>query len=228
MNNKHSKRYRKSAEEYDRSKAYPLTEAVTLVKKTANTKFNAGIEVHFNLGINPGQSSQTVKGTVALPHGTGKKVKVAVFCSPDNEIAVKEAGAGLVGGEELIKEIKKTEKTDFDVAVATPEMMRQLAQIAKILGTRGLMPSPKNDTVSKDPAKTVAELMKGKVTFKSDNTGQVHLLAGKASFEDKVLQENITAIIDAVKGVKPADAKGTYLKAITIASSMGPGIKLAI
>ncbi|MFC1663344.1 50S ribosomal protein L1 [Patescibacteria group bacterium] len=225
---KRSKRYQAAAQAIESNKIYSLDEAIQLTKKTTNTKFDAGIEVHFNLGIEPGKTNQSVKGTVTLPHGTGKTVKVAVFCKPDKEEAVKKAGATLIGGEELIEEIKKTSKTDFDVAVATPDIMRSLAKIAKILGTRGLMPSPKNDTVTPTPEKAVAELLGGKTTFKSDNSGQVHLLAGKASFGDNELKENITTVIEAVKAAKPAETKGTYIRGLTLTSSMGPGIKVTL
>lgn len=224
----HSKRYHEAAKLVDKTKAYPLAEAIALVKQTATTKFDAGIEVHCSLGIDAGQSSQNVKGTVALPHGTGKSVRVAAFVPASLEAAVKQAGATIVGGEELIKQIKQTEKTDFDVAVATPDMMRSLGQVAKILGTRGLMPSPKNETVTADPAKAVAELQKGKIAFKNDASGQVHVLAGKASFDTAKLVENISAIIDAIKAAKPADAKGTFLKGVSVASSMGPGVKIEL
>lgn len=223
-----SKRFREAAKLVDATKAYPLDEALALLKQTATTKFDAGVELHFNLGIDVGQSSQTVKGTVALPHGTGKTVRIAAFVPADKEAAVKQAGAAIVGGEELIKQIKQTEKTDFDVAVATPDMMRLLAQIAKILGTRGLMPSPKNETVTSDPVKAVEQLQKGKIAFKNDASGQVHVLAGKASFADSQLKENVNAIIDAVKAAKPADTKGTYLRSVTLAASMGPGIKVQL
>lgn len=224
----HSKRFREAAKAVDRTKQYSLDEAITVLKQTATTKFDAGVELHCNLGIDAGQSSQTVKGTVALPHGTGKTVRVAAFVPADKEAAVKAAGATVVGGEELIKQIKQTEKTDFDVAVATPELMRSLGQIAKILGTRGLMPSPKNETVTADPAKAVSDLQKGKIAFKNDNSGQVHILAGKVSFDDAKLKENIAAILEAIKSSKPADTKGTFLRSVTLSTSMGPGIKLQL
>ncbi|MCK4554821.1 50S ribosomal protein L1, partial [Candidatus Parcubacteria bacterium] len=165
---------------------------------------------------------------VALPHGTGKTIKVAAFVAPEKEKEVKSAGADYVGGEDLIAEIKKTEKTDFQVAVAEPAMMKNLSKIAKILGTRGLMPSPKNDTVTPDPAKAIAELKKGKVSFKNDDTGNIHVAIGKVSFDSKKLLDNYNTLLEAVKKAKPASAKGIYIKNISISSSMGPGVKVNV
>ncbi len=213
---------------FDKNKTYSITEAIALVKKTSKTKFDASVEVHFRLGIDPKKGEQQVRGAVSLPYGTGKTVKVAAFVSAANEKACKDAGADYVGGEELIAEIKKTEKTDFAVAVAEMDMMKNLAQIAKILGTRGLMPSPKNDTVTNDPAKAVSELKKGKVSFKNDDSGNIHSLIGKVSFEDEKLIENFKTMIDTIKKSKPSSSKGTYIKNISISSSMGAGIKVSL
>ena len=217
-----------NAELFDRNKAYTLAEAIEIAKKSSTVKFDASIEVHFRLGINPKKGDQQVRGAVSLPHGTGKTVKVAAFVTTDKEKEVKDAGADYVGGEELIEEIKKTEKTDFQVAVATPDMMKNLASIAKILGTRGLMPSPKNDTVTLNPAKAVMELKKGKISFKNDDTGNLHAVIGRVSFDSAKLIENYQALLDTVKKAKPATAKGSYLKNVAICSSMGPGIKVTI
>lgn len=214
--------------ELDKTKAYPIEEAIELTKKLSKTKFDASVEIHFRLGIDPRKGDQQVRTAVNLPHGTGKTVKVAAFVSPGKEKEVKEAGADYAGGEELIAEIKKTEKTDFQVAVAEPAMMKALAPIAKILGTRGLMPSPKNDTVTANPAKTVAELKKGKVSFKNDDTGNVHTAIGKVSFDTKQLLENYQTLLEAIKKAKPSSSKGVYIKNIAISSSMGPGIKITI
>ncbi len=214
--------------EFDKTKAHTIEEAIDLTKKLSPTKFDASVEVHFRLGIDPRKGDQQVRAAVNLPHGTGKTVKVAAFVSPGKEKEVKDAGADYVGGEELIAEIKKTEKTDFQVAVAEPAMMKALAPIAKILGTRGLMPSPKNDTVTSNPAKTVAELKKGKVSFKNDDTGNVHTAIGKVSFDSKQLLENYQTLLEAIKKAKPSSSKGVYIKNIAISSSMGPGIKIAI
>ena len=212
----------------DKTKAYILTEALELVKKTSVTKFDASVEVHLRLGIDPRKGDQQIRGAVSLPHGTGKTVKVAAFVSPENEAAVKEAGADLVGGDELIEEIRKTEKTDFQVAVAEPALMRNLAVISKILGTRGLMPSPKNETVTTDPAKAVTELKKGKVSFKNDDTANLHVAIGKVSFNAEQLADNFQALMETIKKSKPSAAKGTYIKSVTICSSMGPGIRVSL
>ncbi|MFA5886965.1 MAG: 50S ribosomal protein L1 [Patescibacteria group bacterium] len=211
---------------YDRTKAYSPEEALEITKKITKTKFDASLEVHFRLGINTKKGDQQVRGSVSLPHGTGKTIKVAAFVSPENEAAVKAAGADFVGGEELIAEIKKTEKTDFQVAIAEPALMKNLAMIAKILGTRGLMPSPKNDTVTTNPVKTVEELKKGKISFKNDDTANVHAVIGKISFDTKKLLENYQTLLDIVKKSKPAASKGTYIKNISFSSSMSAGVKV--
>jgi len=213
---------------YDRNKAYSIDEALEIVKKLTKTKFDASVEVHFRLGINTKKGDQQVRGAVNLPHGTGKTVKVAAFVSPENEKAVKAAGADFVGGEELIAEIKKTEKTDFQVAIAEPALMKNLAVIAKILGTRGLMPSPKNDTVTNNPAKTVEELKKGKISFKNDDTANLHAIIGRVSFDSNKLLENYQTLLDTVKKSKPGAAKGTFLKNISLSSSMSPGVKVSL
>ena len=212
----------------DQTKAYPLAEAIALVKKSAKTKFDASVEVHFRLGLDTQKGEQQVRLAVSLPHGTGKTIKVAAFVTPAKEQEVRAAGADYVGGEELINEIKKTEKTDFQVAVAEPGLMKNLAAIAKILGTRGLMPSPKNETVTPDPAKAVAELKKGKVSLKNDDTGNIHVAMGKVSFPPQSLMENFTVLLEAVRKAKPATSKGVYLKNISLSSTMGPGIKIAL
>jgi len=213
---------------YDKTKAYPIAEAVELTKQLAKTKFDASIEVHFKLGIDIKKGEQQVRVAVPLPHGTGKTIKIAAFVTPAKEKEAREAGADLIGGEDLIAEIKKTEKTDFQVAVAEPIMMKNLGQIAKILGTRGLMPSPKNDTVTPDPAKAVRELKKGKVSLKNDDTGNVHVAIGKVSFESQKLVQNFDVLLEAIRKAKPPTSKGVYLKNVTICSTMGPGIRVAI
>lgn len=213
---------------YDRFKSYPIKEALEIVKKISKTKFDASVEVHFRLGINTKKGDQQVRGAVSLPNGTGKTVKVAAFVSPENEKAVKAAGADYVGGEDLVAEIKKTEKTDFQVAIAEPGMMKNLAVIAKILGTRGLMPSPKNDTVTMNPVKAVEELKKGKISFKNDDTANVHAVIGKISFDDQKLLENYSALLDTIRKSKPAASKGTFIKNISISSSMSAGVKIEL
>jgi len=214
--------------EYDANKAYSIMEAVELTKKLSKTKFDASIEIHFRLGIDTKKGEQQIRLAVSLPNGTGKTVKVAAFVTPDKEEETRKAGADYVGGEDLINEIKKTEKTEFQVAVAEPAMMKNLASIAKILGTRGLMPSPKNETVTPNPAKAVAELKKGKVSLKNDDTGNVHVAIGKASFETNKLVQNFEALLEAIRKAKPATSKGIYIKKVYVSSTMGPGLKIAL
>lgn len=213
---------------YEKEKAYPISEAVDIVRKITKTKFDSSLEVHFRLGISNKKSDQQIRGTVNLPHGTGKTIKIAAFVSPENEKEAREAGADIVGGEELIEEIKKTEKTDFQVAVAEPMMMRNLGMIAKILGTRGLMPSPKNETVSPTPAKVITALKKGKINFKNDENSNLHSIIGKMSFSDDKLIANYKAFIDNLIKLKPSSAKGVFIKNISISSSMSPGVKVSL
>ena len=209
-------------------KLYSTDEAVKMTKELSKTKFESSIEVHIRLGIDTRKGDQQVRGAVSLPHGTGKSVKVAAFVSADKVEACKKAGADLAGNEDLIDEIKRTEKTDFQVAVAEPAMMKNLAKIAKILGTRGLMPSPKNETVTPNPEKAVEELKKGKVSYKNDDTGNIHVSIGKTSFDDAKLIDNFNTLLEAIKKAKPASAKGIYIKNVSMSSTMGPGIKVSI
>jgi len=213
---------------YEKGKDYPIEEAVELAKKMSKTKFDASIEVAFNLGIDPKKGDQQVRSAISLPHGTGKNIKVAAFVESDKEQEAKDAGADVVGGENLVEEIKNSGTTDFDMAVAQTSMMKKMTEIAKTLGTRGLMPSPKNDTVTDDPAKAVKELKKGKISFKNDKTGNVHATIGKVSFDNEKLVENFHTILEAIRKAKPAASKGTYIKNISISSTMGPGIKVAL
>jgi len=211
---------------FDNEKAYSLDEAFKLVKENAKAKFDESLEVHIRLGIDPKKGEQQVRGTVVLPHGTGKSKKIAVFTEKEKE--AKDAGADIVGGEELIKKIKTKGVIDFDVAVATPDMMPKLAQIAKILGPKGLMPSPKNETVTTDIKKTVKELKGGKITFKNDETCNLHQLIGKISWDENKLKENLEALLAALNKVKPATAKGIFIKQVVLSSSMGPGVKVEL
>lgn len=215
-------------ETFDKNKTYSITEAIALCKELNKAKFDASVEAHFRLGIDPKKGDQQVRSAVSLPNGTGKTVKIAAFVSPEKEKAVKEAGADIVGGENLIEEIRKTEKTDFEIAIAEIDMMKNLAKIAKILGTRGLMPSPKNETVTNNPVKAVEELKKGKISFKNDDTGNVHAIIGKISFEEKKLEENLNTLIDAIRKSKPASSKGVFIKNLSINSTMGQGIKISL
>lgn len=222
-----SKRMKAAKTLVDAAKTYPLDEALALVKQTSTTKFDASIEVHIRLGIDPKKADQAVRAAVELPHGTGKTMRVAVFAKGPAATASKDAGADVVGDEDLVKEIKASEKANFDVAIATPDMMKLLAPIAKILGTKGLMPNPKNHTVTPDPAKAVLAWKKGKLAVRSDDGGNLHAMIGKASFADDQLKANFETFLDAIRKAKPAEAKGTYLKSVTLTSAMGPGIKVA-
>jgi len=222
----HSKRYRAAAGTVDAEKSYPLAEAVALAKKTSTVKFDASIELHFRLGIDAAKADQMVRGTVKLPHGTGKKLRIAVFANGKAADEAKAAGADTVGGEDLVKQIKEKETTDFDIAVATPDMMRVLAPIAKLLGTRGLMPNPKNETINPNPATVVKELMGGKIAFRSDKNGNLHIAVGKVSFDDQKLVDNVTTMYEAVLKAKPSESKGIYLQNMTLASTMGPAVKV--
>lgn len=225
----HGKRYNELAAIVDPKKLYSPEEAIELAQKTSNTKFDSSIEIHVLLGTDAKKSDQQVRSTITLPHGTGKTKRIAVFTSePDKEKEAKEAGADLIGGEELIKEIAQKGKLEFDIAVATPEIMAKLAKIAKILGPRGLMPSPKNETVTPNVKKIIDELKKGKVAFKSDDTGNIHQVIGKASFKKEQLLENYATLLEAIRKSKPSTTKGTFIKQVSIASTMGPGIKVSL
>lgn len=222
---KHSKRYMALKEKVDSSKYYSLDEAVSVLKETGNTKFDSGVEIHVKTGIDVKQSDQNVRGTVSLPHGTGKKQKIAaITAKPD---IAKKAGAEIAGGEEFIKEIQAG-KIDFDVLVVEPAFMPKLAPVAKILGPRGLMPSPKNGTVTDNVSKAIEELAKGKVSFKNDDTGNIHLLVGRVSFEDAKLKDNIKAAYDAIKNSRPSTSKGTFLVSVYLSTTMGPGIRVSL
>ncbi len=211
----------------DKTKVYSLDEAIKLLAETSSVKFDATVEVHANLGINTKKSEQQIRATVVLPHGTGKTKTVAAFVSADKEKEAKEAGADFVFGEEEIKKIKDTGKIPFEIAITTPDMMPKLASIAKVLGPKGLMPNPKTETVGPNIKKMIEDLKKGKITFKNDDTGNVHQAVGKLSFGDEKLKENITIFLEALKKAKPATAKGVFLKSLTLCSSMGPAIKIS-
>lgn len=224
---KGSKRYQAIKEKITANTAYDLREAVTLLQ-TGKTKFDQSVEVHVRLGINPKKSDQIVRGTVQLPHGTGKTKKVIAFVGSNFEAEATSAGADIIGTAEVVAKIKQTGKIDFDVAIATPDMMKQLAPIARILGQKGLMPNPKTETVGTDVAKMVKALKAGKVNFKNDDTGNLHLAVGKLSFSTDQLVENITATLEAIRKAKPGTAKGTYMKKVVVSSTMGPGISTSL
>jgi large subunit ribosomal protein L1 len=221
-----SKRYAEAAKLVDEKKLYSPEEALELAKKTSTTKFVGSVEVHINLGIDVRKGDQQVRSTLIFPHSIGKMKRVAAFVSGGNEAVAKEAGADIIAGEEYITELARTGKIDFDVAVATPDMMPKLAKVAKILGPTGLMPNPKTDTVGTNVKKMIEDVKKGKVAFKTDNTANLHQAIGKTDLGPKEILENFNTLLEAVKKAKPASAKGTYLKSVTVTSTMGPGVKI--
>lgn len=209
----------------DKTKSYSLKEATTIVKETNCTKFDSSVDLHLRLGVDPKKADQQVRGTVSLPHGTGKTKKVLVLCTPDKEAAAREAGADFVGLDEFIKKIESG-WTDVDVIIATPSVMPKIGKLGKVLGPRNLMPNPKTGTVTNDVAAAVKEVKGGKIAFKVDKAGIVHASIGRVSFTPEKLAENGSEFINAIMKLKPATSKGTYLKAASMASSMGPGISL--
>lgn len=221
-----AKRIKANNELVDRSKIYAPEEAIELAKKTANTKFTGSIEVHIRTKIDAKKTDQSVRGTVNLPHGTGKSKKVAAFVTEAREKEAREAGASLVGGVELIKQIKETGKIEFDVAVAEAAMMPKLAVIAKILCPKRVMPNPKTGTVGPNVGQMIKEIAGGKVNFKNDDSGNIHQIVGKSSFDSKQLLENFKAFFEAVTQSKPSAVKGQYLATITLNATMGPGIRV--
>ncbi len=218
------KKYKKIAESIDRSKAYDLAEAIEILKKS-ELKFDQTVEIHFNLGVDPKHSDQVVRGTVVLPHGTGRQVRVLVFCKDNNLEVAKNAGADYAGGADLVQKIQEG-WLDFDSVVATPDMMPVISKVAKVLGPRGLMPSPKAGTVTVNVAQTVKELKAGKIQYRVDKGANVHAPVGKLSFGVEQLSENAKAVIDSVVKNKPQSSKGTYIKSLTLSATMAPGIKL--
>ncbi len=223
---KHSKRFIEAKKLIENGKLYNPDEALELVKKTGTTKFIASVEVHVRLGINSKKSDQIVRATLVFPNDIGKTRKVAAFVGADKEKEAKDAGADIVGGEELIAEITTKGIIDFDVAVATPDMMPKLAKLARVLGPKGLMPNPKTDTVGTNVTKMIEDLKKGKVAYKNDDTGIVHQIIGKTSLDTAGLRENLQVFMDSIKKQKPSSSKGAYLKSITLTTSMGPGIPI--
>lgn len=222
----HGKNYREAASRYDKEHRYAAREAVDLVKTLSTAKFDETVEVVYNLGIDARKADQLVRGTVSLPHGTGKDVKVAVFCSPEKENEAKEAGADIVGGTELVESLQSGKELDADVAIATPDMMSEVGKLGRVLGPRGLMPNPKSGTVTQDVAKTVGEFKAGKLEYRNDRYGNVHVPVGKVSFDVDQLVGNLASLTAEIERAKPAGAKGRYLKAMTVSSTMGPGVKV--
>jgi large subunit ribosomal protein L1 len=222
---KYGKKYTEAAKLVDKNKDYKITEALDLLAKTSTTKFDAACEIHVQLGVKPEHAEQNIRMAVDLPSGTGKKVRVAAVVGQAKEKDAKDGGADVIGGEELVEKINKG-FLDFDIVVATPDMMPKLAKVGKILGTKGLMPNPKTETVTDDPKKTIEKLKKGRVEIRNDKFGIIHAAFGKVSMGTPDLEKNYTAVMDAIKKAKPQGVKGTYLKKVSVATTMGPGIRI--
>ena len=221
----HGKRYNADAAQVDKAKLYTPLDAIALCKNVANAKFDETVEVHFRLGIDPRKADQNIRGSIALPHGTGKEVRVAVFAEGEKAREAEAAGAEVVGSDDLVAAIQAGE-INFDAAIATPNMMAKVGRIGKILGPRGLMPNPKLGTVTMDVAKMVGELKAGRVEYRADRYGICHIPMGRVSFEVADLVDNYQALIPEILRVKPSTAKGKYIKSVTVTSTMGPGIKV--
>ena len=224
---KHGKKYTESLKAYDKSKAYEIGEAVDLVLNTAKAKFDETVELHVRLGVDPKQADHQVRGVIVLPNGTGKNVKVLCLAKGEKADQAKEAGADFVGAEELVQKIQTENWFDFDVIITTPDMMGVVGRIGKILGPKGLMPNPKSGTVTMDVAKAIKDTKAGKVEYRLDKTAIIHCPIGKKSFGKEKLVENYDALFDAIVKAKPAAAKGQYVKSVTVASTMGPGVRVA-
>ncbi|MDQ3053200.1 MAG: 50S ribosomal protein L1 [Actinomycetota bacterium] len=222
---KRSKSYRKVAELVDKDRLYSPVEASRLAKQTSTTSWDATVEVAMRLGVDPRKADQMVRGTISLPHGTGKTVRVIVFATGDKAAQAEAAGADVVGSDDLIEQIQGG-FLDFDAAIATPDQMAKVGRIARILGPRGLMPNPKTGTVTTDVAKAVTDIQGGKINFRVDKQANLHMIIGKASFEEKQLVENYAAALDEVLRAKPPSAKGRYLQKVTVSTTMGPGISI--
>jgi len=221
-----SKRQKQINEKVESTKIYPILDALTLLKEIPNLKFNESIDISINLGVDPQKSDQNVRGSTSLPHGIGKQSKIAVFAEGADATAATEAGADVVGFEDLIEKVKKDKDIDADVIIATPECMKSLGQLGRILGPKNLMPNPKEGTVTKNVADAVSIAKKGQIRYKTDKGGIIHATIGKKDFEPKKLAENAIALIEDLKKAKPSSAKGKYMKNITISSTMGPGIRV--
>ena len=223
---KRGKKYTEAAKLVDRATQYDVAEAISLVKKTAVAKFDETVEAHIRLGVDGRHADQQVRGAVVLPHGTGKTVRVLVFAKGDKVAEAEAAGADFVGGEELIPRIQHEGWFDFDVVVATPDMMGVDGRLGRVLGPKGLMPNPKAGTVTMDVTKAVNDIKAGKIEYRLDKANIIHCPVGKASFTEEQLTENFNTLMDAIIKAKPASAKGTYMKSVTVTSTMGPGIKV--
>lgn len=225
---KHGKKYREAAMRYDREAPYPPRQALELVKTLAPAEFDETVEAAFRLGIDPRKADQLVRGTVSLPHGTGKEVRVAVFAPADREKEALDAGAEVVGGKDLVEKLQAGGEIAFDVAIATPDMMSEVGKLGKLLGPRGLMPNPKAGTVTPDVAKAVAEFKAGRIEYRNDRYGNIHIPVGKVSFEVDQLAQNLAAVSAELLRAKPAASKGRYMRQLTVSSTMGPGVKVDV
>ncbi len=217
------KRYRKARELVDTTREYLPSEAIGLIKRFPDARFDETVELSFRLGVDPRKADQIVRGTVSLPHGTGRSVRVAVFAQGPKATEAREAGADVVGGDELVEEVLKG-NIDFDAAIASPDMMASVGKAGRVLGPRGLMPNPKTGTVTQDVAKAVREIKGGRIEYKTDRTGNVHVVIGKKSFEERQLLENYLTAVDEILRAKPSAAKGKYVKSLTLSTTMGPGV----
>jgi len=221
----HGKRFRAQYDKVDRDRAYPPAEAVALIKETASAKFDETVELHILLGVNVRHADEQLRGTLALPHGLGKDVTVAVFAQGQQARDAETAGADVVGGQDLVEKVQEG-WTDFDVAISTPEMMKSVGQLGRVLGPQGLMPNPKVGTVTDDVEKAVNDSKSGKVEYRTDRQAIVHMTIGKASFDADKLLDNYTAVIDEINRAKPSSAKGKYIVSATLATTMGPGVRV--
>lgn len=224
---KYSKRFKQAQTKIDKAKAYALQEAVAVLKDAPATKFNQSVELNLHLNIDPKKSEELVRGTVVLPHGTGKQKKIAVFCKGEQESQAKELGADFVGSNDLMDKVAKG-FLDFDCAIATPEMMKDLSKLGKILGPRGLMPSPKTGTVTNDIVQAIKEVKAGKVEFKSDKQSGIHLAVGKINFSADQIYDNVKTVLEAIRQAKPASVKGEMIRSVSLSTSMGPGLRISI
>jgi large subunit ribosomal protein L1 len=222
----HGKKYVDATRRFDRQRLYPPAEAMDLVKSLSKRNFDETVEAAFRLGVDPRKADQMIRGTVSLPNGTGKSVRVAVFAAGDAAREAQQAGADVVGTDDLVNRIQNENYLDFDVAIATPDLMGQVGRLGRVLGPRGLMPNPKTGTVTADVGKAVAEFKAGKVEYRTDRYGNVHVPVGKISFDTDALASNYQAVLDELMRAKPAAAKGRYLKGVTVSSTMGPGVRI--
>jgi large subunit ribosomal protein L1 len=227
---KRGKKYQEVAQLVEEGRLYGPQEAVALVKKVSYAGFDASVDAHFRLGIDPRKADQQIRGTVVLPHGTGKQVRVLVFAEGEAEKIAREAGADFVGGSELVEKIQKETWVDFDIAISIPSMMRMVGRLGRILGRRGLMPNPKSGTIvpQEDLPQVIEEVRKGKVEFRNDKQSLIHVTIGRVSFAEKQLLDNFVALTDAIRRMKPPAVRGTYVRSIYLSPSMGPGIKVDV